>query len=74
MQKKIWELGNDITGNNLLDTENKFLNCKKLPDNDILNDQLENNNIENIYVTDIKNSNIKLTEKGYELFSLILIY
>ena len=63
MQKKIWELGNDITGNNLLDTENKFLNCKKLPDNDILNDQLENNNIENIYVTDIKNSNIKLTEK-----------
>ena len=63
MQKKIWELGNDITGNNLLDTENKFLNCKKLPDNDILNDQLENNNIENIYVTDDKNSNIKLTEK-----------
>ena len=63
MQKKIWELGNDITGNNLLDTENKFLNCKKLPDNDILNDQLENNNIENIYVTDVKNSNIKLIEK-----------
>ena len=63
MQKKIWELGNDITGNNLLDTENKFLNCKKLPDNDILNAQLENNNIENIYVTDVKNSNIKLTEK-----------
>ena len=63
MQKKIWELGNDITGNNLLDTENKFLNCKKLPDNDILNDQLENNNIENIYVADVKNSNIKLTEK-----------
>ena len=35
LQKKIWGLASDITGNNLLDTENKFLNCKKLPNDDI---------------------------------------
>ena len=62
-QKKIWELANGITGNNLLDTENKFLNCKKLSDDDINDPTFETNKNKVIYVTDITKNSLNITEK-----------
>ena len=63
LQKKIWGLANDVTGNNLLDTENKFLNCKKWPNDDINDPSFEQNKIEDIIITSIHNNSLNITEK-----------
>ena len=63
LQKKIWGLANDVTGNNLLDTENKFLNCKKFPNDDINDPSFEQNKIEDIIITSIHNNSLNITEK-----------
>ena len=63
LQKKIWGLASDITGNNLLDTENKFLNCKKQPNDDINDPSFERNKIDDIIITSIHNNSLNITEK-----------
>ena len=64
LQKKIWGLANDVTGNDLIDTENKFLNCKKLPNDDINDPSFEQNKLEDIIiVTSIHNNSLNIPEK-----------
>ena len=66
LQKKIWELANDITGNEIIDTENKFLNCKKMCSYwEIIDPTLDNHNndLENIYIVDNNKCNLNITEK-----------
>ena len=64
LQKKIWELANDITGNDIIDTENKFLNCKKLNSYDeIIDPTLDKNNKEILSVINTNKSSLNITEK-----------
>ena len=63
LQKKIWGLANDITGNSILDTENKFLNCKNLSCEECNDPTFELNKKEEITAININKSSIVITEK-----------
>jgi len=63
LQKKIWGLSNDITGNEILDTENKFLNCKNIYGEEISDPTFELNKKEDIYVVDTNKISMNITEK-----------
>jgi hypothetical protein len=63
LHKKILGLSNDITGNDILDTENKFLNCKNLPCEEINDPTFELNKKEDIYVVNTNKNSLNITEK-----------
>ena len=67
LQKKITNLNCDISGNDTLDNENKFLNCKTKNENNDLETALnsKNNSINNEYpaIVNINRSPINVTEK-----------
>ena len=63
LQKKIWTIANDITGNNILDYENKFLNSKKISVEEDDDPSFESNKNEIIYIIDTNKSSLNITEK-----------
>ena len=63
LQKKIWTIANDITGNNILDYENKFLNSKKISVEEDDDPSFELNKNEIIYIIDTNKSSLNITEK-----------
>ena len=63
LQKKIWTIANDITGNNILDYENKFLNSKKISVDEDDDPSFETNKNEIIYIIDTNKSSLNITEK-----------
>ena len=63
LQKKIWTIANDITGNNILDYENKFLNSKKISLDEDDDPSFESNKNEIIYIIDTNKSSLNITEK-----------
>ena len=63
LQKKIWTIANDITGNNILDYENKFLNIKKISVDEDDDPSFESNKNEIIYIIDTNKSSLNITEK-----------
>ena len=63
LHKKIWSIENDITGNTILDSENKFLNCKKLSLDEDNDPSFESNKKEIIYIIDANKSSLSITEK-----------
>ena len=63
LQKKIWTIANDITGNNILDYENKFLNSKKISVDEDNDPSFESNKNEIIYIIDTNKSSLNITEK-----------
>ena len=63
LQNKIWTISNDITGNNILDYENKFLNSKKISVEEDDDPSFELNKNEIIYIIDTNKSSLNITEK-----------